>query len=78
MIPREKDFLKQVLTPKAFQVFHHSGVFDKLVFCLGEKQGMYLVNECILWHNKVEDFKMSVWDRRKEVLHGNGLVGEIS
>ena len=21
---------------------------------------------------------MSVWDRRKEIFHGNGLVGEVS
>ena len=38
------DYMKQILTPKAFEAFNHSSIFDKAVFCLGEKQGM-LVND---------------------------------
>ena len=38
------DYLKQVLLPDVFQAFIHHRVFDKIVFCLGEKQGM-IVND---------------------------------
>ena len=29
-------------------------------------------------YNRVGNFLMSVWDRRKEILYGNGLVGEVN
>ena len=58
--------MKQILTLEAFEAFNYS-IFDKAVFCLGEKQGM-LTND---------DFLMSVRDRRKEILYGNGLVDEV-
>ena len=45
---------------------------------LGEKQGMLVNDECSSWYNKVGDFLMSVWDRRKEILYGNGSIGEVS
>ena len=46
--------------------------------CLGEKQGMLIDDECSSWHNRAGDFLKSVWDRRKEILYGNGLVGEVN
>ena len=38
---------------------------------------MLINDECSSWYNKVGDFLMSVWDRRKEILYGNGLVVEV-
>ena len=34
-IPRDNflDYLRQVLTPDAFEAYHHSNIFDKAVFC---------------------------------------------
>ena len=60
--------MKQVLTLKAFEAFTHGTIFDKAVFCWGEKQSMLVNDECSSWYNKVGDFLMSVWDRRKEIL----------
>ena len=68
--------IKQVLTSEAFETVTHDSTFDKAVFCLGEKQGMLVNDECSSWYNKV-DFLMSVWDRRKEILYGNGSIGEV-
>ena len=70
-------YTKQILTLNAFEAFNYSSIFDKMVFCLGEKQGMLINNECSSWYNRVGDFLMSVWDRRKEILYGNGLVGKV-
>ena len=70
--------MKQILTLEAFKAFNHSSIFDKSVFCLGEKQGTLINDECSSWYNRVGDFLMSVWDRRKEILYGNGLVGNVS
>ena len=38
--------MKQILTPEAFKAFIHSSIFNKAVFCLGEKQGMLVNDEC--------------------------------
>ena len=38
---------------------------------------MLLNDECSSWYSRVGEFIMSVWDRRKEVLYGNGSIGEI-
>ena len=72
--------MKQILTLEAFETFNHSSIFDKAVFCLSEKQGMLINDECGSWYmyNRVGNFKMSVWDRRKDILYGNGLVGEVN
>ena len=35
--------MKQILTPEAFEAFNYGSIFDKAVFCLGEKQGMLLM-----------------------------------
>ena len=60
------------------KLFLCSSSFDKTVFCLGKKQGMLINNECSYWYNRVGDFLLSVWNRRKEILYGNGQVYEIS
>ena len=31
----------------AFEAFNHSSIFDEAVFCLGEKQGMLINDECV-------------------------------
>ena len=61
--------MKQILTLEGFKPFNHSSIFNKAVFCLGEKQGMLVNNECSSWCNRAGDFKMSVWDRRKEIIY---------
>ena len=38
--------MKQILTPEAFKAINQSSIFDKAGFCLGEKQGMLVNNEC--------------------------------
>ena len=48
--------MKQILTLEAFEAFNYSSIFDKAVFCLGEKQGMLINDECSLCYNKVGDF----------------------
>ena len=50
----------------------------KKFFCLDFKQGILINDECSSWYNRVGDFLVSVWDRRKEILYGNGSVGEVS
>ena len=69
--------MRQVLTSDAFETFSHASILDKAVFCLGQKQGMLVNDECSSWYSRVGDFLMSVWDRRKEILYGNGSVGEV-
>ena len=46
---------------EAFKGFNHSSIFDKVAFCLGEKQGMLINGECSSWYNRVGNFVMSVW-----------------
>ena len=36
------------------------------LFCLGEKQGMLVNNECRSWYNRVGDFLLSVWEEREK------------
>ena len=40
------DYLKTVLPPDAFEAFVHGSIFDKTAFCLGEKEGMLVNDEC--------------------------------
>ena len=49
--------MEQVLTPEEFEAFIHGSIFNKAVFCLGEKQGKLVNNECSSWYNKVGYFK---------------------
>ena len=72
------DYLRQVPTPSASEAFHHDSTFNKAVFCLGEKQGTLVNNECSSWYTKLGDFVMSVWGRRKEILYDVRSVGEAS
>ena len=44
-------------------------IFDKTVLCLGKKQGILINNECSSWYNRVGNFFVSVWDRRKPLLY---------
>ena len=48
------------------------------MFCLGDKQGMLINDEHSSWYNRVGYFLMLVWDRRKEILFGNGSVVEVN
>ena len=68
------DYLKKVLPLNIFEAFLCGCIFNKIAFCLGEKQGMLVNNECSSWSNRVGDFlvHVSVWDRRKEILYTNG------
>ena len=52
------DYLKQVLLPDVFEDFMHRSVLDKMVFWLGEKQGMIVNDDCISWnmYNRIGDF----------------------
>ena len=50
------DFLKTVLLPDAFKSFLHDSFCDQTVFCLGEKQGMLVNDECSSCYNRVGDF----------------------
>ena len=70
--------MKQILALEAFKAFNNSSIFDKAVFCLGEKQGMLINDECSPCYNRVGDFLISVWDRRREILYGNGLLVEVN
>ena len=38
---------------------------------------MLINDQCSSWYNKVGDFLMSVWNRRKEILYGNGSTDEV-
>ena len=45
-----------MLLPDVFDEFILHSIFSKMVFCLGEKQGMIVNNECSSWYNRVGDF----------------------
>ena len=76
LIPKTNflDYLKKVLPVDTFEAFLRGSIFNKTAFCSGEKQGMLVNDECSSWYNKVGDFLVSVWDRRKEILYGNESV----
>ena len=77
LIPRNKLFWTisgKFLLPNALETFCHGSIFNKAVFCFGKKQFMSVNNEYSSWYSEVGDFIMSVWDRRNEVLYGNGSV----
>ena len=46
----------------------------KREFCLGEEQGILENDERSSWYNKVGNFLVSVWDRRKQLLYVDGSV----
>ena len=43
------DYLKTVLPPDTFEAFLCRSIFDKTTFCLEEKQGMLVNDECSSW-----------------------------
>ena len=50
--------LSSALLPESFDVFLHSSAFDKVLFCLREKQGMLAYDECRLWYSRVGDVSL--------------------
>ena len=78
MIPRDKFFyyMKQILTLEAF---NYSSIFDKTVFCLGEKQGMLINDECSSWYNRVGDFfNVSLgWEERNFIWQWISSRGQL-
>ena len=38
-----------------FETLLCGSIFDKTSFCLGEKEGMLVNNECSAWYNRVGD-----------------------
>ena len=61
-----------MLLPDAFVDFMCHSVLDKMVFCSGEKQDMIVNDHCSSWYNRVGDFMMLGWEKRKEILYGEG------
>ena len=43
-------------TAMYFYDFMHYSILDKMVFCLGEKQGMIVNNDCNSWYKRIGDF----------------------
>ena len=39
---------------------------------------MVVNDNCSSWYNKIGDFLLSVWDRRKEILYGDGSTCMVS
>ena len=66
------EYWKQALRVEEFEAFPRSSIFEKAVFCLGEKPGELANVDCSFWYNSVGDFLQSVWDRRKEILYSVG------
>ena len=54
------------------EAFLHGSIFDRTAFCFGEKQGMLVNDECSRWCNRVGNFLVSIWDRRKQLLYIDG------
>ena len=50
------------------------GIALRLLF--GNLYSLYMIH--IALYNKLGDLKMSVWNRRKEILYANKLVGEAN
>ena len=61
-------------SPDAFDVFLRRSIFDKALFCLGERKSLLVNDECSSWYSRIEEFLMLVWNRRKEILYGSGLA----
>ena len=67
-------FLRRRCTSKNFRVFNFRILWGIRKYFYTENFQIYGSS----WYNRVRDFKMSVWDRRKEILHGNRLVVEVN
>ena len=73
-----KNYLEQVLFLEHIEDFMHRSILDKTIFCLGEKQGMIVNDDCNSWYNRVGDSLMLVWEKRKELLYGEGSACKVS
>ena len=63
------NYLKTALPPDAFETFLCGSIFDKTAFCLGKKEDTLVNIECSSWYNRVGDFLVSIWDRKKQLLY---------
>ena len=54
------DYKKQILTLEALKSFYYSSIFNKAVFCLGEKYDMLINDECSSWYDRVGNFLIHV------------------
>ena len=50
------EYLKTVLPPNVFKAFVCGSIVDKTAFCLAEKQGMLVNDECSSWYNRIGNF----------------------
>ena len=49
-------YLKQVLSPDAFDAFLRGSVFDKALFHLTERKGLLVNDECRSWYSRLGGF----------------------
>ena len=75
-----KESFDRVLLPDPFEAVLCLAEFSiRRVLCLGEKLGMIVKDDCSSWCNRVGDFFwMPVWERRKEILYGEGSACKVS
>ena len=73
--PETKFFGLSKASPEAFTFLNHSSIFNEVVLCLDEKQGMLINDKYSSWHNTVGGFLMSVWTRKRGILCDNGPAG---
>ena len=66
------DYSETVLPPDAFETLLCGSTFDKTPFCLGQKQGKLVNDECSSWYNRCRRFLVSIWNRRKQLLYTDG------
>ena len=53
------DCLNQLLLPDTFEGFLHGNIFNKAVFCIGEKQDRLVNDECGSWYDRAGDLTLS-------------------
>ena len=42
------------------------------------REYLYLPQSVVSWYNRVGDFLLPVWDKKKEILYGNGSTDYVS
>ena len=67
--------MQSLIPPDAFKDFLRGSIFDKSAFCLREKQHMLVNDDCSSWYNRVGNFLVSIWDRRKQLLYTDESAG---
>ena len=68
------NYLMPIISLDTLEAFRYGSIFCKILFCSGEKQGWLVSDKCNTWYNKVGDLLMTLWNRRKEILHGTKSV----